>query len=220
MPELGICIRFILNVRTSKQIGVGWHMKVEIYADGAVKDNGKPTAVAGWAYVILLDGEKVVEENGQMTTPEGAEYEDYQSNNTGELMAVIKGLEELPHPCSVTVYSDSAYVVNCFKERWYDGWRRRNWYKSDGTPVMNRLLWERLLAQHERHDVTWVHVKGHDGVYWNEYCDRLAKQAIFGKLTKSAWGGWRHKFGKLVPLYKREEPKVLLMEDEADEPAW
>ena len=42
--------------------------------------------------------------------------------------------------------SDSTYVVNCFRDRWWEGWRRRGWQNTAGKPVANRDLWEPLLA--------------------------------------------------------------------------
>ena len=44
------------------------------------------------------------------------------------------------------VVSDSTYVVNCFRDRWWEGWLRRGWKNSQGKPVANRDLWEPLIA--------------------------------------------------------------------------
>ena len=40
------------------------------------------------------------------------------TNNKMEIVAVIRGLEMLKEPCKVTVYSDSAYVVNTIDKGW------------------------------------------------------------------------------------------------------
>lgn len=100
------------------------------------------------------------------------------TNQRMELTAAIAGLESLKGPCRAEVYSDSAYVVNCFRDRWYVRWRRNNWRNAQGKPVDNRDLWERLLALTERHEVTWHKVAGHAGDPLNERADRLAKAAI------------------------------------------
>ncbi len=95
-----------------------------------------------------------------------------------ELTAAAEALEALKEPCRVSLHSDSAYMINAFKDRWIDGWQRRGWKKSDKKPVLNRDLWERLIAQNERHELTWVKVKGHAGIPLNEHVDGLAVGAM------------------------------------------
>ena len=43
------------------------------------------------------------------------------------------------------VVSDSTYVVNCFRDRWWEGWLKRDWKNSKKEPVANRDLWEPLI---------------------------------------------------------------------------
>src|SRR5205807_7095983 len=45
---------------------------------------------------------------------------------------------------------------------------------ADNKPVMNRDLWERLVAAAAPHDVEWVWVRGHSGHVENERVDALA----------------------------------------------
>ena len=95
-----------------------------------------------------------------------------------ELTAVIEGLRALPGRRRVAVYSDSAYVVNCFRDRWWVRWRENGWRNAQKKPVENRDLWEALLAEVDRHDVVWHKVAGHAGDPLNERADRLANAAI------------------------------------------
>ena len=97
-----------------------------------------------------------------------------------ELMAVVAGLEVLKRPCSITLYSDSQYVVNAFNQHWVDGWLKRGWKNAQKQPVKNDDLWKRLLAAKEPHDVTFVWVKGHACHPENERCDELATTAADG----------------------------------------
>ncbi len=70
-----------------------------------------------------------------------------------ELMAVVAGLEVLKRPCSITLYSDSQYVVNAFNRRWVDGWLKRGWKNAQKQPVKNNNdLWKRLLAARASHE--------------------------------------------------------------------
>ncbi len=137
---------------------------VEIYADGAC--SGNPGA-GGFAS-ILKSGDKVRELSGceKMTT-----------NNRMELLAVISALEALKKPCRVKVTTDSNYVVKGMNE-WIEGWKKRNWMNSQKKPVLNRDLWERLLAASAPHEIEWMWIKGHNGHIENERCDELAREAI------------------------------------------
>lgn len=138
---------------------------VEIYTDGAC--SGNPGA--GGYGVVLLYGNKRKEmsEGYRMTT-----------NNRMEVLAVIKGLEALKEPCQVTLYSDSKYVVDAIQKGWVKKWKANGWYRNKKERASNVDLWERLLVQLERHQVTFQWVKGHADNPGNERCDELARGAI------------------------------------------
>ena len=139
--------------------------KVNIYTDGACSGNPGP---GGWG-CILEFGPHTKELSGYM---EGT------TNNRMELLAAISGLGALKEPCDVTLYSDSNYLVQAFNDHWIDGWQRRGWKTSNGTPVENQDLWAILLLQTRKHRVTFVKVKGHADHPQNHRCDALATGAI------------------------------------------
>lgn len=131
---------------------------MRVYTDGACSQNPGP---GGWAWVT---------EDGHRGT--GGEPE--TTNQRMELTAVAKAIEALPG--SLEVYSDSTYVVNCFNDRWYEGWISRGWKNSQKKPVANRDLWEPLIAAYlaRRDELTFTWVKGHSGDELNELADQLA----------------------------------------------
>jgi ribonuclease HI len=99
-----------------------------------------------------------------------------------EITAPLRALESLLPAAGeggILVRSDSAYVVNCFLQRWWVGWQRRNWRNSQGKPVANRDLWEPLLALAlgSASSVRFEWVKGHSGDRWNDVVDELANTA-------------------------------------------
>ncbi len=100
------------------------------------------------------------------------------TNNRMELTAALRGLMLLNQPCNVTLYSDSAYLIDAMTKGWLQGWRRNNWKTSSKDDVKNRDLWEDLLIQLARHDITWVKVKGHSDNVYNNRCDDLARGEI------------------------------------------
>ena len=138
---------------------------VVIYTDGACLGNPGP---GGWA-AIVIDGDETRELSGA---------EPASTNQRMELAAAIEGLRALGSPQRVDLYSDSAYLVNCFRETWHETWQRNGWKNAQRKPVENRDLWEALIALAERHQVTWHKVRGHSGDPLNERADRLARAAI------------------------------------------
>ncbi len=139
--------------------------EVTIYTDGACSENPGP---GGWGAILMYDGHR----------KEISGAESLTTNNRMELTAAIEALSRLKYPCKVLLYSDSAYLVNCFNNRWHVGWQRNGWKNSKGQPVENQDLWKRLLELLEQHDVTFIKVKGHSDNEWNNRCDELARAAI------------------------------------------
>jgi ribonuclease HI len=138
---------------------------VILYTDGACSGNPGP---GGWAAIVIDgDGERTVSGSEPSTT-----------NQRMELRAAIEGLAAIPGRRRVQLHTDSAYVMNCFRDRWYERWERSGWLTAGRQPVANRDLWERLIAETRRHDVIWNKVRGHSGEPLNERVDRLARAAI------------------------------------------
>jgi ribonuclease HI len=140
--------------------------EVTLYTDGACSGNPGP---GGWGAVLMFGDQRKEFSGGEAPT----------TNNRMELLAVIEGLRKLNQPCKVTVYSDSAYLVNAFLQKWIDGWQRNGWTTSNKKkPVENQDLWKALLEQMAIHEVSYVKVKGHSDNVWNNRCDELAREAI------------------------------------------
>ena len=100
------------------------------------------------------------------------------TNNVMEVTAVIEALKLLKRECEVEVYSDSAYVVNCFNNGWIYNWIKNNWRTSGKEPVKNKELWQELYALTKKHKVKFVKVKGHSDNEFNNRCDELARGEI------------------------------------------
>ncbi len=139
--------------------------QVTIYTDGACSGNPGP---GGWGAVLMFNEFR----------KEMSGFEPQTTNNRMELTAAIVALSALKEPCEVKLYSDSAYLVNAFQQKWLDNWQKRNWVKSDKKPVENQDLWKELLRLTGIHTVTWIKVKGHASNKENNRCDELATGAI------------------------------------------
>lgn len=141
---------------------------VDIYTDGACRGNGKESTIGAYGIVLIYNElKKEIKKACRNTT-----------NNIMELSAVIEALKMLKEPCSVTLYSDSAYVVNAVNNKWLLSWQKNGWKTSNKEPVKNKELWENLISLLKVHDVTFVKVKGHAGNLFNNRCDELANEAM------------------------------------------
>ncbi|NLM21123.1 MAG: ribonuclease HI [Peptococcaceae bacterium] len=139
--------------------------KVVIYTDGACSGNPGP---GGWG-AVLRYGQHTKEVSG---------YEEMTTNQRMELTAAIEALELLKEPCEVELYSDSAYLINAFKQKWLQKWLQNGWLNAQKKQVENIDLWKRLLDLDAKHKIKWIKVKGHAGNPDNEKCDQLARKAI------------------------------------------
>ncbi|MBE6853840.1 MAG: ribonuclease HI [Ruminococcus sp.] len=134
---------------------------VEIFTDGACSGNPGP---GGWGAILRYGGHEKELSGGEALT----------TNNRMELSAVIEALTALKEPCRVTLTTDSQYVVNSVTKGWVYNWQKKNWIKEKNTPVPNTDLWKTLLPLLDKHSVSFVWVRGHNGHPENERCDELA----------------------------------------------
>ena len=139
--------------------------KIVIYTDGACSGNPGP---GGWGVVLMHKG-NIKELSG---------FKKETTNNIMELKAVIEGLKALNFPCDVEIYSDSAYVVNAFKQKWINSWVKNNWKTAGKEPVKNQEEWKELYGLVQKHNVQFFKVKGHSDNEYNNRCDELARIAI------------------------------------------
>ena len=139
--------------------------EIVIYTDGACSGNPGP---GGWGTILMYQDQKKEISGGMKNT----------TNNVMEITAVIEGLKSLKFPCKVQIYSDSAYVVNAFNQKWIYGWLKNGWKNASKEPVKNKELWQELYDLTKTHEVTFIKVKGHSDNEYNNRCDEMAREAI------------------------------------------
>jgi ribonuclease HI len=132
-----------------------------VYTDGACLGNPGP---GGWAWAVP---------NGKWRN----EAASHTTNQRMEISAALDAARSLSGPLQIV--SDSTYVVNCFRDRWWEKWVAKGWVNSARRPVANRDLWEPLVDLYRdspgRLRFRWV--KGHAGDPFNDLVDRLAVTA-------------------------------------------
>ena len=137
---------------------------IKIYTDGACSGNPGP---GGWGVFI--------ENSGNVTELSGRD--ENTTNNRMELKAVIEALKFFTTNSELTIHTDSKYVMDG-ASRWIINWKKNNWKTAQKKDVKNKDLWIELDNLLNYHDVSWVWVKGHDGIYGNERADYLATSVI------------------------------------------
>lgn len=136
---------------------------LHVWTDGATSAIGKTGhGPSGWAWVTTT-GRK-----GFGSSPSS-------TNQRMELQAALDAIQHLPG--DLVVCSDSAYLVNCFEQRWWSGWQKTDYKK--GT-VKNMDLWvpliDEVVHKRQRH-ITFHKVKGHSGDVMNDQADALCVAA-------------------------------------------
>jgi len=153
--------------------------KIDIYCDGACKGN---PGIGGWGVYIHVENKWYDKEE-----PEHLVYQFYggskeTTNNIMEMTAVIKAAEWLTlfhyNKDKVVFHLDSAYIINCYEQKWYHKWLQNDWKTSRDKPVKNKDLWEKLIIVFEQPNFHFVKVKGHSGDEGNEFADKLANEGI------------------------------------------
>lgn len=136
-----------------------------IYTDGSSRGNPGP---GGYGAIMMYAGKSKELSAGYRRT----------TNNRMELLAVIAALEALNRDgLKITIYSDSQYVVKAVKEGWLKKWIATNF--AGGKK--NKDLWLRYHQLSQKHNISFVWVKGHAENVYNNRCDVLATSAADGR---------------------------------------
>jgi len=153
---------------------------ITIFTDGASRNN---PGSGGWGAIVIAED----------TVTELGGGEENTTNNRMELLAVISALGKFNNEKEVTIYTDSAYVLNG-STRWVKGWQKNKWKTSTKEDVLNKDLWEEMLFVTSHKVIDWKLLKGHSGNHGNERCDVIATSFADGKPV-TLYSGSRERYG-------------------------
>ena len=148
-------------------------MIYNIYTDGSCRNNGFTNAIGAWGYITIVDG--------ALADQDWAVQVNGVTNQMMELEAAIQGCSsvylKLEPLDTVNIYTDSAYLERCYKEKWYEKWESNGWVNSKKQPVANRSQWEDLIPFFKDSRYTFYKVKGHSDNYYNSVVDQMVQEA-------------------------------------------
>ena len=171
---------------------------VNIYTDGACSGNQNEENVGGWGCVLEFSGIEKELCGGEMNT----------TNNRMELQALISALSALKEEgLFLRIFSDSAYLVNCFRSGWYRTWEANGWKNSKKQPVENRELWTELLLLLSKHEFEFYLIKGHLRIPTEKNYEQFVKHngnafsfAAFAKISE-----YNNRCDALANVYIKEQ---------------
>ena len=137
--------------------------EITVYTDGSCLNNGKENAQCG-SGIWFEEGS---DHNRAIKVP-GPD----QSNQVGEIAAVIAALEKVPNYIPLTIKTDSKYVIKGLTKH-LPSWEDQGWIN-----VENKLWFKQAayLLRRRTAKTKFKWVKGHSGELGNERSDQLAKQ--------------------------------------------
>lgn len=146
---------------------------IKYYTDGSCRGNGTQNAAGAWGYII-------VETNSQLVIKVHAEPEKNTTNQRMELLALINACDDAAANYGsfedITFISDSAYCINCYKQKWYEKWQNNGWLTSKKEPVANKELWERLIPYFGYANFKFEKTTGHSTDMYNNMVDEMVQK--------------------------------------------
>jgi len=125
---------------------------LRIYTDGGCAGNQNDENLGGWGAVLEFGS----------ASKELFGCERNTTNNRMEMTALLRAFEAIKKEGqTIQVFSDSSYLMDCFRKGWYKGWQKNGWKTSKKTPVENQDLWQELIPYLDRHEIRFYRVKGH-----------------------------------------------------------
>lgn len=125
---------------------------LRIYTDGGCSGNQSEENLGGYGAILEYNNNiKEIYGNERNTT-----------NNRMEMTALLEAFRAIKKENQeIHVFSDSSYLMDCFRKNWYKNWEKNGWKTSAKKPVENKDLWEALIPYIDRHRISFYRVKGH-----------------------------------------------------------
>ncbi len=160
---------------------------LRIYTDGGCSGNQSSENIGGWGAILEFGEHRKELHGGEKNT----------TNNRMEMTALISAFKAIKKPGqTIEIFSDSSYLMDCFRQKWYEKWEKNGWVNSTKKPVENKELWQELLIHARQHEISCFRVKGHV----NLSSPATNTDALYKKFTE--WNGSRFSFEDFLYVTK------------------
>ncbi|MDO4486415.1 MAG: ribonuclease H [Bacillota bacterium] len=156
---------------------------LRIYTDGGCSGNQNDENLGGWGAILEFGSAKKELYGSERNT----------TNNRMEMMALLAAFQAITKENqTIHVFSDSSYLMDCFRKKWYKGWLKNGWKTAAKKPVENQDLWKQLLPFIDLHEINFYRVKGHVNI--------SSTQTDFDKLYHkfTEWNGAEFSFEDFI----------------------
>ena len=137
---------------------------LRIYTDGGCAGNQSEENLGGWGAILEFAPAGAMAAAGY-TSPAVKELYGSEANTTNnrmEMTALLEAFRAIKKDGQrIQVFSDSSYLMDCFRKKWYVNWQSNGWKNAQKKPVENQDLWTALLPFLDRHEIEFYRVKGH-----------------------------------------------------------
>ena len=113
---------------------------VFIYSDGSCDIE---TKVGGWGCILKYGNVEKEFSGSELNT----------TSQRMEIQGAIEALNHITRPVDIVAKSDSNYLIRGMRE-WHQAWIT-NWLNSQGKPVVNKDLWEKLIEYNNKYKIKW-----------------------------------------------------------------
>lgn len=150
---------------------------LRIYTDGGCAGNQNDENLGGWGAILEFGNAQKELYGSQRNT----------TNNRMEMTALLEAFKAIKKENQIIhVFSDSSYLMDCFRKKWYVNWQKNGWKNAQKKPVENQDLWKELLPFLDQHEIEFFRVKGH--VNLNSENTDVVK--LYGKFCEWNGGGF------------------------------
>ena len=175
---------------------------LRIYTDGGCAGNQNDENLGGWGAILEFGSAQKELYGSQVNT----------TNNRMEMTALLEAFKAIKKENqTIHVFSDSSYLMDCFRKKWYVSWQKNGWKTAGKKPVENQDLWKQLLPYLDKHDISFYRVKGHVNL--------SSKTANFDNLYEKfvEWNGGQFSYEDFLYVTEKNNRADLLANMGIDE---
>ena len=104
---------------------------LKVYTDGGCSGNQNDKNIGGWGAILEFGAHQKELYGGEINT----------TNNRMEMTALLEAFKAIKKPNQIIeVYSDSGYLMDCFRDKWYLKWIKNGWQTTSKNLLKTKIF--------------------------------------------------------------------------------